>query len=101
MVHKSTVPIVLDDVVCVGNEESLSQCSHRGIGVHNCHRSEDVAITCQCTNGDIRLVDGSNSDEGRVEYCNNGVWGTVCGDLWDRNNTLVVCRQNGLPTNCE
>ena len=33
-----------------------------------------------------------------MEYCSEGVWGTVCDDGWDRNNALVVCRQLGLPT---
>ena len=48
-----------------------------------------------CSHGDIRLVDGSTSSEGRVEICINGIYGTVCDDFWDNNDADVVCRQTG------
>ena len=45
--------IWLDDIQCSGSERHISECSHRGWGVHNCGHSEDVAVSCD---GDSKPV---------------------------------------------
>ena len=49
-----------------------------------------------CTDGHVRLVGGQDTNEGRVEICSNGVWGSVYGGGgWDSLDASVVCRQLG------
>ncbi|XP_064397189.1 deleted in malignant brain tumors 1 protein-like isoform X2 [Halichondria panicea] len=68
---------------------TLTNCSEPGQHLTECMvTASDNCITCSylsstcfpalCTDGEIRLVDGSTDREGRVEVCANRRWRTVC-----------------------
>ena len=46
----------------------------------------------------LRLADGNNIGEGRVEIFFDNSWATVCDDIWDNTDASVVCKQLGFST---
>ena len=50
-----------------------------------------------CTDGDVRLQNGSNILEGRVEVCVNNAWGTICNTQFTFKDANVTCHQLGYP----
>uniref|UniRef100_A0A8C2XTN9 Neurotrypsin n=1 Tax=Capra hircus TaxID=9925 RepID=A0A8C2XTN9_CAPHI len=101
--EESMGPRWLEGVSCSGKEASFLQCSRGPWGRHACSHREDVGISCYPGgNGfrvslgfPIRLMDGENEKEGRVEVFINGQWGTVCDDGWTDEDATVICRQLG------
>lgn len=58
-----------------------------------------LIICTACTTNEIRLLNGYKSDgsDGRVEFCVNSQWTTICNDdnSWSVSDAQVACKQIG------
>ncbi|XP_041473168.1 deleted in malignant brain tumors 1 protein-like isoform X2 [Lytechinus variegatus] len=96
---RGTGTILAENIRCSGYESSLVQCPQFGISPNTtCDHSRDAGVICSLPENNItlRLSDGQNAYEGRIEIELDGVWGTVCDNNWDKNDARVVCKQLGL-----
>lgn len=111
----------IDDIVCQGDETSLSQCLFQEWGRSDCDRSEAAGVSCYDAHDEqnilgkktkkikirlhevldvgsssLRLVGGRYNYEGRVEIYHNGTWGGICPDGWTLYEASTVCRHLAL-----
>ncbi len=47
---------------------------------------------------EFRLVNGTTNSSGRVEVLYSGMWGTICDDSWDNDDSAALCRHMGFKT---
>ncbi|XP_041372561.1 deleted in malignant brain tumors 1 protein-like [Gigantopelta aegis] len=61
-----------------------------------------ILLFCLCSvvsgldKSSVRLVNGSNDNEGRVEILHDGQWGSICDDGFNDTEVQVVCRSLGF-----
>ena len=55
-------------------------------------------LQAACDQGKVRLHINTliENTYGRVEYCNDTEWRSVCGEMWGENEARVVCRELGF-----
>ncbi|CAI8015578.1 Neurotrypsin [Geodia barretti] len=93
----NSMPVLLKGVRCTGKELSLLECGYRRAPIVLNH-VKDVAVRCksECDDGDLRLVGGDSENDGLLQVCFSGRWGTVNRDGWTDVDTHVACRQLGF-----
>ena len=52
-----------------------------------------VDTNTSCEDGIVRLRDGTDPSNGRIEICQYRTWGAVCSDQWNDTDASIVCGQ--------
>ncbi|KAJ1526154.1 hypothetical protein ONE63_009314 [Megalurothrips usitatus] len=66
-------PILVDELVCAGNETSLMRCDHAGWGVHDCTPEEMVGVRCATAAG----LECRTADTASPELHGGFAWGAI------------------------
>ncbi|XP_023931215.1 scavenger receptor cysteine-rich type 1 protein M160-like [Lingula anatina] len=98
-IHPTYGRIWLDDLRCRGNESSIFDCSHRGLGVHNCDHSDDAWVEC---NNDTGLSATAIPDPCSPSPCQNGGTCVRTSSLYPSyTDYKCVCPHDRRGENCE
>ena len=74
------------------------KCYSKSLMIHLCSYDDiNFVDPGDCSGESIRIVDGIIENEGRVELCVDGVWGSICDNGWDATDAHIVCTQLGHP----
>ena len=81
---RGTGEILLDDVACTESDNELVECSHIGIGMHNCNHGEDAGVVC---NGVAGML------------LNLFIWHLVCSEMCSSSLKIALWNQFTWKTN--
>ncbi|XP_019849155.1 PREDICTED: deleted in malignant brain tumors 1 protein-like [Amphimedon queenslandica] len=95
--------IGITDLDCTGNETLLLSCPYTVDQGYTYKHYADGGLRCvpksfnqsTCETGDVRLVNESTSNLGRVDVCIGNEWGTISRTNFDHTEARVICRQLG------
>lgn len=108
--------VIVYDVTCDSQSSRIATDCLFNIVTGRCDQRLNVTcpVPANCTNGDLRLSGGNTTLEGRLDVCNHGFWQGVYYAAkfnriepefnthnWSHVNTMVACRQLGLPWECK
>ena len=96
-------PVLPQRVTCDGSETVLKSCSFQYTTWCDSPVSETAGVRCTevvaghgCTAGDLRLQNGNEPGEGRLEFCFHDEWSPFC--QMDDEEGMVACKQLGYTT---
>jgi hypothetical protein len=98
---EGTGPVWMDFVNCTGLEDRFWYECRYFTHYFGCSHENDVGIECQparCSDGQIRLIGGSEEYYGRVEICSSQRWQALSSlyPQWNSNNARVACVELGF-----
>ena len=90
-----------DALIVVMWESAVSQvlynfCCRSNCNIHISHHSSSPPCIASCSDGQIKLIEGSLETTGRVEICFNKRWETVPDDCFTYNEATVACKSLGF-----
>lgn len=84
---QGTGTIHYDGLQCDGSESRISHCPQTPVGT--CSHANDAGVRCNI----LRIVDGPNRNEGRVELFKGNTWGTMCDKSFSHEDAHMIRRE--------